>query len=126
MGPCTFRTAGFAKRSYLREAAPKKVTIIDPMTKTIYLLDEEKKAFKVLPWDSESALISQALKRFEKHKLVESKTIDGQECEDFEIQPKDKDIKPFYLFVNKDTRFPVQLTTEDPDPSKRSTSNGPT
>ena len=97
---------------------PKKVNIIDPMTKTIYLLDEEKKAFKVVPWDKRSALISQALKRFEKHKLLESKTIDGQECQDFEIEPKDKDIKPFYLLVNKDTRFPVQLTTEDPDPSK--------
>ena len=97
---------------------PKKVTIIDPIAKTIYQLDAEKKSFKVVPWDARSALISQALKRFEKHKLLDTKTIDGQECQDFEIEPRDKDIKRFYLFVNKDTRFPVQLTTEDPDPTK--------
>ncbi len=100
-------------------AGPKKVTIIDPITKTIYLLDDEKKAFKVLPWNARAALISQALRRFEKHKLLDTKIIDGQECEDFQILPKDPDIKPFYLFVNKSTRFPVQLTTIDPDPSKQ-------
>jgi len=98
---------------------PKSVTIIDQITKTIYVLDAEKKTFKVLPWDARSALISEALRRFEKHKLVDTKTIDGQECEDFEIHPKDPNIKPFYLFVNKATRFPVQLTTADPDPSKQ-------
>ena len=97
---------------------PKKVTIIDPISKTIYLLDDDKKSFKVVPWDARAALISQALQRFEKHRLLDTKTIDGQECQDFEIEPRDKDSKPFYLFVNKDTRFPVQLTTEDPDPSK--------
>jgi hypothetical protein len=98
---------------------PKTVSIIDQVTKTIYVLDSEKKTFKVLPWDARSALISEGLKRFEKHKLVDTKTIDGQECEDFEIHPKDPNIKPFYLFVNKTTRFPVQLTTVDPDPSKQ-------
>jgi hypothetical protein len=97
---------------------PRTVTIIDPISKTIYLLDANKKAFRVLPWDARSALISEALKRFGKHTLVDTKTIDGQECEDFEIQPKEAGVKPFYLFVNKSTRFPVQLTTEDPDPSK--------
>jgi hypothetical protein len=97
---------------------PKKITIIDPLQKTIYQIDANKKAFKVLPWDARSALISEALKRFEKHKLVDTKTIDGQQCEDFEIRPKDPTIRPFYLFVNKETRFPVQLTTVDPDPSK--------
>jgi hypothetical protein len=98
---------------------PKKVTIIDPMQKMIYQLDADKKAFTVIPWDARSALISEALRRFEKHELLDTKTIDGQECEDFEIRPKDPAIKPFYLFVNKVTRFPVQLTTVDPDPSKQ-------
>ncbi len=98
---------------------PKSVTIIDPITKTIYVLDADKKAFKVLPWDARSALISEALKRFEKHKLVETKTIDGQECEDFEIEPKEPGVKPFHLFINKSTRFPVQLITVDPDPAKQ-------
>jgi hypothetical protein len=96
---------------------PRKVTIIDPLAKTIYSLDEDKKAFKVLPWDSRSALISQALKGFQRHTLVDTHTIDGQECEDFEIKSKEPGIKPFYLFVNKSTRLPVQLTTEDPDPA---------
>lgn len=98
---------------------PKTVTIIDPLQKMIYRIDADKKAFKVLPWDARSALISEALRRFEKHKLLDTKTIDGQECEDFEIHPKDPGIKPFYLFVNKSTRFPVQLTTVDPDPAKQ-------
>ncbi len=97
---------------------PRKVTIIDPITKSIYVLDEEKKSFKLVPWDARSALISVAIRRFGKHKLVDTKTIDGQECEDFEILAKDPSVKPFFLFVNKDTRFPVQLTTQDPDPSK--------
>ena len=103
------------------EGGPTKVTIIeiiDEVTKTIYVLDSENKTFKVLPWDARSALIAQALRPFEKHKLVDTKIIDGEECEDFEIRPKDKSIRPFYLFVNKKTRFPVQLTTVDPDPSK--------
>ncbi len=98
---------------------PKSVTIIDQVTKTIYVLDAANKTFKVLPWDARSALVSEALKRFEKHQLVDTKTIDGQECEDFEIHSKDPNIKPFYLFINKTTRFPVQLTTVDPDPSKQ-------
>jgi len=98
---------------------PKTVTIIDPITKTIYMLDADKKAFKVPPWDARSALISEALKRSEKHKLVNTKTIDGQECEDFEIHPKEPSVKPFHLFVNKSTRFPVQLTTVDPDPAEQ-------
>lgn len=97
---------------------PKIATIIDPITKTIYVIDADKKAFRVLAWDARSALISEALKWSGKHKLVDTKTIDGQECEDFEIQPKEPGIRPFYLFVNKSTRFPVQLTTEDPDPAK--------
>jgi hypothetical protein len=96
----------------------KMVTIIAPIEKVIYQIDAEKKAFRVIPWDPRSALISEALKRSEKHKLVDTKTIDGQECEDFEIHPQDPGIKPFYLFVNKSTRFPVQLTTVDPDPAK--------
>lgn len=101
-------------------AALKTVTIIDPLQKMIYVLDETKKNFKVLPWDARSALISEALRRFEKHKLVDTKVIDGQECEEFEILPKEKrNLKPFYLFVNKTTRFPVQLTTVDPDPSQQ-------
>lgn len=94
---------------------PGTVTIIDPIAKTIYLLDADKKAFRVLPWDARSALISEALKRFGKHKLVDTKNIDGQECEDFEIKSKEPGVKPFYLLVNKGTRFPVQLTTEEPD-----------
>ncbi len=98
---------------------PKSVTIIDPLQKMIYVLDADKKNFKLLPWDARSALISEALRRFEKHKLLDTKTIEGQECEHFEIVPRDKNIKPFYLFVNKTTRFPVQLTTVDPDPSKQ-------
>jgi len=101
------------------EGGTKKVTIIDQVSKSIYVLDQEKKTFRTLPWDARSALISQALKKFEKHKLVDTKTIDGQQCEDFEIEPRDKTIKPFFLFVNKATRYPVQLTTQDPDPSKK-------
>ncbi len=97
---------------------PKAVTIIDQVTKTIYVLDGDKKTFKVLPWDGRSALIAEALRHFEKHTLLDTKIIDGQVCEDFEIRSKDHSIRPFYLFVNKETRFPVQLTTEDPDPSK--------
>ena len=98
----------------------KTVTIIDPLQKMIYVLDDTKKNFKILPWDARSALISEALRRFEKHKLVDTKIIDGQECENFEIIPKEKKgLKPFYLFVNKATRFPVELTTVDPDPSKQ-------
>jgi hypothetical protein len=98
---------------------PRTVTIIDQITKTIYVLDAEKKTFKILPWDARSALISEALRRFEKYKLVDTKTIDGQECDDFEIHLKDTNIKPFHLFVNKSTRFPVQLTTVDTDPAKQ-------
>jgi hypothetical protein len=98
---------------------PKSVTIIDQVSKTIYVLDGATKTFKVLPWDARSALVSEALKRFEKHKLVDTKTIDGQECEEFEIHPKDPNIKPFYLSVNKATRFPVELTTMDSDPPKQ-------
>ena len=102
------------------EGGPKKVTIIDPLQQTIFVLDADKKNFKVLPWDARSALISEALRHFAKHKLLDTKIIDGQECEDFEIIPKEKkDLKPFYLFVNKTTRFPVQLTTVDPDPSQQ-------
>jgi hypothetical protein len=97
---------------------PKIVTIIAPMQKVIYQIDAEKKAFRVIPWDARSALISEALQRSAKHKLVDTKTIDGQECDDFEIHPKDPSIKPFHLFVDKNTRFPVRLTTVDPDPAK--------
>jgi outer membrane lipoprotein-sorting protein len=98
---------------------PKAVTIIDQVTKTIYVLDTEKKTFKVLPWDARSALISEALRRFEKRELVGSKTIDGQECDDFEIHPKNKSIAPFHFFVNQTTRSPVQLVSEDADPAKQ-------
>ena len=100
------------------DGGPKIVTIIDPIGKMIYLIEADKRAFKVMPWDARSALISEALKRFGKHTLVDTKTIDGQECEDFEIKSREPGVKPFYLFINKSTRFPVQLTTIDPDPGK--------
>jgi hypothetical protein len=99
------------------KGGPKQVTIIDTISKTIYSVDDTQKTFKVLPWDVRASLIAQALKHFEKHKLVETKTVDGQEVEDFEIEPRDKSIKHFHLFINKETRFPVQLITEDPDPA---------
>jgi len=101
------------------EGGPKSVTIIDPISKTIYQIEERKKAFRLQPWDPRSALISEALKGSGKNRLVQTQTIDGQECDDFEITPKDPAIKPFFVFVNKSTRFPVQLTTQDPDPSKQ-------
>ena len=97
---------------------PKIVTIIDPTRKMIYLIEADKKAFRVLPWDPRSALISEALKRSGKRKLVDTKTIDGEECQNFEIEAKEPGVKPFYVWVNKSKRFPVQLTAEDSDPAK--------
>ena len=89
------------------------------MSKTIYQIEEQKKAFRLQPWDSRSALISEALKRSGKRRLVQTQTIAGQRCDKFEITPMDPAIKPFFVFVNKSTQFPVQLTTQDPDPSKQ-------
>jgi hypothetical protein len=97
---------------------PKMVTIIAPTQKVIYQIDAGKKAFRVIPWDARSALISEALQRSAKHKLVDTKTIDGQECQNFEIEPKEPGVKPFYVWVNKSTRFPVQLRQEDSDPAR--------
>jgi hypothetical protein len=97
----------------------KLVTIIDPPRKRIYLLDADKKAFRLLPWDARSALISEALKRSGKRKLVNTTTVDGQECQDFEIAPDQPGINPFHVLVNKSTRYPVQLTTEDSNPAKQ-------
>src|SRR5579871_3991194 len=44
------------------DGGPKTVLIIDPLSKTIYQIEAEKKAFKVEPWDPHSALLSEALK----------------------------------------------------------------
>lgn len=101
------------------EGVPKSVTIIDPMSKTIYEVVSEKKAFKIHPWDPRSALIYEALRRAGKRRFVQSQTIAGQECDNFEIEPSEPGVKPFFVFVNKATRFPVQLTTQDADPSKQ-------
>jgi hypothetical protein len=101
------------------DGGPKTVLIIDPLNKTIYQIEAEKKAFKVAPWDPHSALVSEALKWSSKRQLLEPKTIDGQECDTYEIKPKEKDVKSFFLYVNKTTRFPVELTTEDSDPAKQ-------
>ncbi|HVN29093.1 MAG TPA: hypothetical protein VMT64_11430 [Candidatus Binataceae bacterium] len=100
------------------EGSPKSVRIIDPLDKTIYQIDADKKAFRIEPWDPHAALISEALKRSGKHRFVQTQTINGQECDNFEILPKDKDVKPFFVFINRSTRYPVLLTTQDPDPSK--------
>lgn len=97
---------------------PKSVTIIDAVSKTIYLLDPDQKSFKILPWDPRAALVSEALKRSGKKKLVETKTVDGQECQNFEIVPKDPGMKPYNVWVNKSTRYPVELTSADSDPAK--------
>jgi hypothetical protein len=100
------------------EDGPRAVTIIDPVSRKIYLIEADKKAFKVLPWDSKSALITEALRRTGKRKLVGIETIDGQECENLEIQPKDSGIKPFHVWLNTSTHFPVQLATEESDLAK--------
>jgi hypothetical protein len=101
------------------DAGPKTVLIIDPLNKTIYQIEAEKKAFKIAPWDPSSALVSEALKWSSRRKLLEPKTIDGQECDSYEVQPLDHAVKPFMLYVNKTTRFPVQLMTEESDPTKQ-------
>jgi hypothetical protein len=98
---------------------PKTITIIDPLNKTIYQVEEQTKSFKIEPWDPKSALLSEALKRTGKHRFVQTQTIDGQECDNFEIQPKEKDLHPYFVFVNRTTRYPVLLTMENPDPSKQ-------
>jgi len=100
------------------DGASKTVTIIDPMNKTIYEVMNEKKGFRIRPWDPRSALIYEALRRAGKRRFVQTQNIAGQQCDNFEIEPKDPAIKPFFVFVNKTTRFPVRLTTQDPDPSK--------
>jgi hypothetical protein len=96
----------------------KAVTIIDPISKTIYELENDKKAFKIDPWDPKAALLYEALRREGKYRFVQTQTIAGQECDNFEIHPKAREVKPFFVFVNKSTRYPVLLTTQDPDPSK--------
>ena len=101
------------------DGASKTVTIIDPISKTIYEVMKEKKSFRIRPWDPRSALLYEALRRAGKRRLVQTQNIAGQECDNFEIDPKDPEIKPFFVFVNKATRFPVQLTTQDPDPAKQ-------
>ncbi len=101
------------------DGGPKNVIIIDPLNKTIYQIEAEKKAFKISPWDPSSALVSEALKWSSKRKLLEPKTIDGQECDSYEVQPRDRAVKPFLLYVNKTTRFPVELMTEESDPTKQ-------
>jgi hypothetical protein len=101
------------------QGGQKSITIIDPMNKTIYEVEEQKKSFRIQPWDPRSALLSEALKRSGKRRFVETQTIDGQVCENFEITPKERNVRPFFIFVNKSTRFPVRLTTQDPDPSKQ-------
>ena len=100
------------------DGGPKRITIIDPLSKSIYAIDPDKKAFRLEPWEPHAALVSEALKRTGKHRFVQTQTIDGQECDNFEIRPKEPEIKPYFVFVNKTTRFPVRLTTQDPDPSK--------
>ncbi len=101
------------------DGRPKSITIIDPMSKTIYEIVDQKKVFKIHPWDPRAALIYEALRRFGKRRFVQTQTIAGQECDNFEIDPTEPDVKPFFVFVNKSTRFPVELTTQDPDPSKQ-------
>jgi hypothetical protein len=101
------------------DGAGKAITIIDPMSKTIYEVVKEKKAFRSHPWDPRSALIYEALRRAGKRRFVQTQIIGGQECDSFEIEPREPAVKPFFVFVNKATRFPVQLTTQDPDPSKQ-------
>jgi hypothetical protein len=100
------------------DGGPKAITIIDPISKTIYEVVDNKKAFRIAPWDPKSALLYEALRREGKYRFVQTQTIAGQECDNFEIHPKEKDVKPFFVFVNKNTRYPVLLTTQDPDPSK--------
>ena len=100
------------------DGGPKAVTIIDPISKTIYEVVNDKKAFRIAPWDPKSALLYEALRREGKYRFVQTQTIAGQKCDNFEIQPKEHEVKPFFVFVNKSTRYPVLLTTQDPDPSK--------
>jgi hypothetical protein len=98
---------------------PRIVTIIDPTRKSMYVIEANKKAFRVLPWDTRSALISGALKRSERRKPADTKTIDGRECEDFKIAPTEPSAQPFSVCIDKSTRFPVELTTDDSDPAKQ-------
>jgi len=89
------------------------------LVQTQTIAGQECDNFKIEPWDPRSALLSEALKRSGKHRLVQTQTIAGQECDNFEIEPSEPEVKPYFVFVNKTTRFPVELTTQDPDPSKQ-------
>ncbi len=97
---------------------PRIVEIIHPTKKTIFQIDSDKHQFRLLPWNPHFALISEGLKRSEKRKLVGMETIDGQECEKYEVTPKDPAIGAFYLWVTKGSDLPVRVATEDSDPAK--------
>ncbi len=95
------------------------VEIIRPGERKIFEINPNKRLFYVLPWNSRAALISEAVGRRAKRKLVGSETIEEQACDKYQVTPSDTGAAPFYLWVTKDTDFPVQLISRDSDPSRQ-------
>jgi len=90
------------------------IEIIRPDEKKIFQIDSGKHVFYVLPWNSRAALLSEALRRSEKRKLVGSEIIQGRDCDKYE-GPRGPGALPYYFWVTKGSDLPVQLITNDTD-----------
>jgi len=95
------------------------IQIVRPDEKKIFQIGMDKRVFHVLPWDSRAALLSEAVRRFGKRKFVGAETVDGQECDKFEVAPKDPGVGAFYIWLSKGSDLPVQLMTKDSDPTRQ-------
>src|SRR5208337_1633337 len=86
------------------------IEIVRPDEKKIFQIDSGKHVFYVLPWNSRAALLSEALRRSEKRKLVGSEIIQGRDCDKYE-GPRGPGALPYYFWVTKGSDLPVQLIT---------------
>jgi len=90
------------------------IEVVRPDEKKIFQIDSDKHLFYVLPWNSRAALLSEALRRWAKRKLVGSETIEGRACDKYEMTG-DRGTLPYYFWVTKGSNLPVQLITNGTD-----------
>jgi hypothetical protein len=95
------------------------IEIIRPDEKKIFAIDLDQRSFYLPPWNSQAALLSDALGRSARRKLVGSETIAGQPCDKYQVTLPHTDAGGIYFWVAKNSGFPVQLLSEDSDPSRQ-------
>jgi hypothetical protein len=115
---------GRIRKEFDREAgADQTVEIIRPDEKKIFAIDLDQRSFYIPPWNSQAALLSEALGRSAKRQLAGAETIAGQLCDKYQVTvshtgPHAADAGG-YFWVAKDSGLPVQFLSGDSDPARQ-------